>query len=125
MNPLKLHVAYREALAAFEGLRKLGFRSDDIYFSVGAQLSEGWQVAIVLLTQDKRFNIVTGLVDDDPSRIQDTWMRVATAISEGRVKQSRLNRIWRESMVYGSRQDFVASLLAKGFTLPKAAQHLN
>ncbi len=130
MNPFELDKGYREALGAFEGFRKLGFSSDDIYFTVGGQApashpeGPGRQVVIVLKAQGKRFNIVVGFVADDADSIERTWVEFATAVNDGQVSQEHLDRLWQESMIHNDAAGFLIALVGKGFTLPRTAAKL-
>ena len=126
MNPFELPKPYREALGVHEGLRKLGFASADIYFGVGGKTAVGaaHQVVIALNTQGKSFIVVVGFLNDAADNIERTWIELATAVSDGQVSQKHLDRIWQESMIHDDCVGFVASIVGKGFTLPRAAEQL-
>ncbi|MDD5008554.1 MAG: hypothetical protein PHC68_09200 [Syntrophorhabdaceae bacterium] len=116
---------YRECLAFFEALRRLGFSSDDIYFMVAGAETPKKQLTIVLRTQSKEFVIIAGELSEDPDKIRETWIELANKLSSGQIDQEELNSSWRQSAARQHAGMFVASILAKGISIPANARKLN
>lgn len=126
MNPFKYDKAYQEALGVFEGFRKLGFVSDDLYITVNGPLRDvpfdfmvgKLQLLLTLRTQGKFFHVDCGLVNDTPENAAWKWEKLGRAVNEGRVSQEHLDKIWQASQAHQDPEGFVMSLKAKGFLLP-------
>ena len=125
MNLSSYHEAYRESLAVFEALRKLGFDSKDIFFLVAeTPTGELKQVAIVLRAQEKEFTAVTGILKGTVEEIQRTWAELAELLSTGKIPQDQLDKSWQKSMVFLHKTEFVLALTRKRFRFPCAAKKL-
>jgi hypothetical protein len=117
-----IHPAMREALGAFEVLRRFGFESDDIFFHQNAEEVPGREpkgmMFVVLKTQGKDFSIRVGVVDLPYEVWIEEWTAVATAAAEKRIVG--VDRIVDESL---ARSEMVGLLLAihgKGIRVPVA-----
>lgn len=129
VNFSELESAYKECLGAFEGLRQLGFAAADIYFmaNTATKPKKGHkrapslvQVGIELHAQGKEFTIVTGMLHGTSDAICRRWSEIAEAMNTTpRTEMDDLDRIWQESMASKEFTVLAASLLQKGFVLPK------
>ena len=92
----EIHPAMREALGAFEVLRRFGFKSEDIFFHQNADEPPGPEpfgmMFVVLKTRGKSFSIRVGVVDLPYAAWADGWKAVATAALEERIEQNRPHR---------------------------------
>lgn len=109
----------RQFLGAFEALRRIGFRSDDIYcmFSGSLELRGGLGCYAVLRTQGLEFSMLSGPVESEQSG-RDEYTRVSAAVSSRQVPQADLDRIWQESDACVRKADLLMALVVKGFRLP-------
>ena len=115
---------YVEAFGIHEALRKFGFRSDDIFFSIGISANFGGRcMHIILKTQGKQFIMTVCKIDDDVTdeQVYNRWSEVATLMSSHMISQDEANRMWQQSQMGKNQDDFEALALAiqaKGFFLP-------
>ena len=101
-----------------EAFRKMGFRPEDLYCEIAMSALSGVLSCFVSLkAQGKRFSLEVGPIRD-PDAFEREYKRVAKAINAGEVSQEDLDRIWQESEPFQRRVDFVAAVIAKGFTPP-------
>lgn len=112
----------RSFFGVWEGLRKLGFASEDLFLTVSGNPSKpGVPFCFCALhTQDKSFTVCCGQIDDESEFVAE-YVRVAEEINNGGVSQDDLKRIWQESEVHQHPTDFSAALLLKGLKIPKMA----
>src|SRR5262249_26638109 len=110
----------RSFLGCWEGFRKLGFSSDDLYclVSKSVELQGGLGVYVHLKTQGKECNIYVGPVANS-AEFHNQFKDVVQAVNSGEVTPEDLDRIWVESEVYQRRIEFVIMLEKKGFLIPK------
>src|SRR5271170_3263517 len=74
----ELPLVIKEALACHEGLRRLGFKADDIYII----LTEGW-LLVSLRAQEKEFNIELGEIDIKEEIFPGFWGQVVERYNSG------------------------------------------
>ena len=105
-------------LATFEALRRLGFASDDIYYTMTPP-SQGDFFVIILKTQSKQFVVTVGETDRDT--FVERW------IDAGRwwnnASSAEMDFVWQR---WRPPEEIVLALLARGFVFPKSElpQHL-
>ena len=123
----EIHPAMREALGAFETLRRFGFESDDIFFHQNGNERPGPEprgmMFVVLMTQSKQFSIRVGVVDVSYETWKSSWEAVATAASEKRIEE--VDRIVNESEAFREKVRLMVALQAKGIRVPVAQGHLS
>jgi hypothetical protein len=109
----------RSFVGGWEAFRKLGFRSRDIYLTVGKSFALKGKLAafVALRTQGKEFNLEVGPVAS-VAEAHAEYEVVAAAISAGLVPQADLDRMWQESECHQRAADFVIAVHQKGFELP-------
>lgn len=113
----EINPAFREAIGVFEGLRKLGFQSKDIYYFVGGKEDDKWQFVVKLLVNQKQFLAITGLVEGEPTDIREKWRNIIQNFDE--ISQGDLDKIWQECRVFNNAAAFVLSILNCGIIIPK------
>jgi hypothetical protein len=119
----EIHPAMRAAIAVFEMLRRLGFKSDDIYFHRNETehptgLEPAGMMFVVLQTQGKEFSVRVGVVDGPNEAWAVTWKRVATAFRDGKVSAKDRSRVLVESEAYQEWRGLVAALRHKTIHVP-------
>lgn len=123
----EIHPVMRAALGTFEVLRRLGFKSDDIFFHQNGDEAPGPEprrmMFVVLKTQGKDFTIRVGVVDTTYDVWVSTWKTVATAALEKRVEE--IDRIVEESEAFRSKVQLMVAIQAKGILVPVAARYLS
>lgn len=124
--------AYREALAVWEALRRLGFAADDLFFQSGkpapdlvpSVIPAGLDlVRVVLRTDGQQFVVDVGTLaqGQEADSFETTMRSFMVAINEGVISPDELNRIWRESDIGSSVERFATLTLVlqqKGFLCP-------
>lgn len=117
-----VHPAMREALGAFEVLRRFGFKSDDIFFHQNMDEEPGPEprgmMFVVLKTQGKIFSIRVGVVDLPYVEWMLTWQAVAAAALERRIEQ--VDRMVEESEAARLEVRLMMAIQAKGILVPVA-----
>jgi hypothetical protein len=124
-DPYAQHQAYREALAVHEGLRRLGFPSDNISVSFGPSDPHGPDVFHVVLHMQglPEFTIPVGqLKGVEEKLVYETWIALTTAVVDGTTSDDVLARIWADSRVARSLLSLTASLIVKGLIPPVFAE---
>lgn len=127
----EIHPAMRAALGTFEMLRRLGFKSADIFFHQNANeptnpLEPRGMMFVVLKTQGKEFTIRVGLVESTYEAWVDEWQAVVAAALEHRIEEA--DRIVEESEAFRRKVDFLLAIRAKGIripSIPSANRHLS
>jgi hypothetical protein len=125
VNLFQYDKAYREALAAFEALRKLGFSPEDIFFLTSGADEETKHISVVLLTQGKEFVITTGTIRGSVEEIEKTWKELAGLLASGKIPKNQLDTSWRKSMAHTHAYEFMLAILKKGIQLPSMLKTLN
>lgn len=130
--------AYREALAVFEALRRLGFDADDIFFQCGLPAPElvpsvvpaGLNIVrVILRTTGQEFVVDVGLLrqGEVADAFEETMRGFMVAIVEGRLTPDELQRVWKESDIGASVEKFATLTLLlqqKGFLVPALLDHV-
>jgi hypothetical protein len=115
----------RYVLGCFEGMRRVGFRSEDIYCEPARSpgLPDGQLTVFALLkTQGKEFRIECGSwPDSDVAGLEEHWRATCAAVNSGELSQTDLDRIWQEGPVYRQAVEFMLALDAKGIRPPESA----
>jgi hypothetical protein len=123
----EIHPAMREALGAFEMLRRFGFKSDDIFFHQNADDLQGPEpkgmMFVVLKTKGKDFTIRVGVVDSTYEAWADAWKAVATAALEKRIPEA--DRIVEESEAFRYKVQLMMAIQNKGIVVPLTQRHLS
>jgi hypothetical protein len=124
----EIHPAMREALGAFEMLRRFGFASADIFFHQNAAEPPGGpeprgMMFVVLQTQGKEFSARVGAVDMPYEVWKSTWEAVVTAANENRVEE--VDRIVTESEAFRLKIPLMLAIQAKGIRVPAMGKHLS
>jgi hypothetical protein len=124
----EIHPAMREALGAFEMLRRFGFASADIFFHQNAAEPPGGpeprgMMFVILKTQGNDFSIRVGIVDMSYEAWKGAWEAVATAASEKRVEEA--DRIVTESEAFRLKVPLMMAIQAKGIRVPVTGRHLS
>lgn len=126
MNLTKLPRSYRETLAIFEALCRLGFDPDDIYFRAGPYEPLPLHAVIqVILNRpgSPKFVIDAGFIShDEMRRFNVKFENVIRIMNLGttRVKQWR-KTIWEKSLIGGNISHFIKltdALASKGIPCP-------
>jgi hypothetical protein len=112
----------RGFLGAFEALRRLGFKSEDIYADVCMSARTLQRSCFAALrTQGKEFLLEIGPLEMSYEQFHEEYLRVASRESIGQILEEDLNRIYTESEAFQRRVDLVTAILLKGFVLPHGA----
>jgi hypothetical protein len=104
---------YQECLGIFEAFRKLGYKSDDIYF-VSAIGGDHITVYIMLKAEGKEFTCVVGPMEGSREEIEKGWVHASNWWNT--TTDSNRREVWLNSGVYKHKFDFLMALHAKGFT---------
>ena len=111
LNALDADVS--ELLCVFEAFRRLGFRSDDIFF---AHDDEG-QIGIVLRwAHGKGFTVYVGETKLSHGAFREHWTAAADAWNTG--SDDMLERLWERSKIREKCGPPVAALMKKGVRIP-------
>lgn len=118
-------VPLRECLAVFEALRRCGFSSDDIYFVRAIARDTGRiNLAVQLQAQGRVYTVTCGELPLPTDELKaafnaaSAWWNgpdAGTTDPNGPWRQ-----LWEASNVYKNSVEFLAALIAKGFTLPRS-----
>jgi hypothetical protein len=124
----EIHPAMRQAIGAFETLRRFGFVSDDIFFHQNAAEPPGGpeprgMMFVVLMTQGKQFSIRVGVVDVPYEAWKSAWEAVATAARDRHVEE--VDRIVNESEASIHKVRLMMAIQAKGIRVPVMQGHLS
>lgn len=112
-------VPMRECLATFEALRRCGFSSDNIYFTLAINFhTRRPHLAIQLQAQARTFTVNCGELDAEGDELRDLWQASAKWWN-GEATEELRKQLWEASHVYENKVDFLAGLLGNGFRLPK------
>ena len=109
---------FREALAAGEAYRRLGFRPDDIYLVAKPLGPSGClhAVELQLITQGKRFALECGTIGKPNEWLQQRW---AEAVDYWNTAPEPVrSKIYAESRAREASLRIVLTLRSNGFVLP-------
>ncbi|MDA4133940.1 MAG: hypothetical protein OK454_12585 [Thaumarchaeota archaeon] len=119
LNYDTLSLVMKRFIGVFEGLRKLGFKADDIYLSISPSAAhKGAPYAFCQLrAQGKFYSAILGpSKEKDWGALQQEYKEVSTNMTS--IPQKDLDRIWQESPCHNQASEFAASLLFMGFKFP-------
>jgi len=116
----------RRFLGGWQGFRKLGFASDDLYCSVQNSVRLGGRLGCfcILKTQGKQFALECGPIESE-KKTADEYERVTHAILAGEIPQEDLDRIWHASEVFQRFEAFAEAIVSKGIEIPNATDDVN
>lgn len=115
---MNLHSAIRETLAAHEGLRMLGFESEDIYVMIQQHPESKLLVSTVILkTQGQEFYITTGIWDLPEDEFIPAWEEAVHAWNNTLTKPE-MDEIWYGSAVQQQPVQLTVALHQKGIVSP-------
>ncbi len=107
--------AYREAVAVHEAFRRLGFKSEDLYF----RMANVNQVFIQWLGKNnENFSVVCGEVDGDKEHVFQLWTDLVKSIVSGDFPEESLQQIFNESHIFKNSVGFLTALHRKGIDVP-------
>ena len=110
------YAAFKEALAAFEAFRRLGFSSDNISFVVKPEEAKSF-IYMRLYEQDKDFIYGCGILPYKPEVIQAMWQAVGSLWNKHMTLQQR-KAIYDKSLVRKQGVQLLIRLQEKGFKVP-------
>lgn len=109
-----------ECLGWFEGFRRLGFSSDDVYF--GCDVDEGRAITIcmILRAQGKEFASIIGKAPPEftPELLAKEWERVANRWNDTTVPEAERQRIYEQSFPRTSSLRFLSLVKEAGIKIP-------
>lgn len=121
MNIDSIPRMYREAWAAYEAFRKLGFKNDDIYPMISNSITHGKDVFhIVLEAQGKQFIFTIGKIDRPAEEVNEYWNKLIEAVCDMTLSDDTLHRMWKESF-FGDKNNckkLLIKISQKGFIIP-------
>lgn len=121
----------REAWAAWEMLRKLGFKAEDIFWvfvpTANAIPRPGIALNIVLRTQDKELAITCShrLSEGESRRLERSSRTFQETLSLDKFDEADLRTALEASYVWKNQAGLIAQLISKGFSLPYANAKMN
>jgi hypothetical protein len=118
----QIHPILRGVIGVFEGMRKVGFVSDDIFVEVNRHpdlAEDELMVFVALKTQGREFLVSVGpwpcdKVDD----LHAQWIVLCEAMNKNDVVQADMDRIWQESLVFRDKVGFATAIAMKGIAAP-------
>jgi hypothetical protein len=108
-----IHPTFKTALALFNALRGLGFKSDDIWF-----VSTPKDFIVEIHQGDKEYGIRAGSIDMSQEQCEERWRQISTAVSAGKYSQQSMDKLWEESHVMGNLTKLVFDLVNGGVRIP-------
>jgi hypothetical protein len=116
----------RRFLGAWEGFRKLGFSSTDIFCSVERSARFGGRLSCfcVLKVQGRQFVFECGPVASE-QEAGDEYLRVTKAVLAHELPQEDMDRIWNASEACQRFDELAEAILSKGIEIPNADDKLN
>lgn len=109
-----LPLPYREALACHEGLRRLGFKPDDIYMML-----VGKDLFVSLRVQELEFNIELGSIEKTLEEFPAYWGGIADRFNT--CPEEEAAEIWESSFFKKSFERIAGLIKQKGILIPKLA----
>lgn len=120
-----------EAWATWETLRKLDFKSDDIFW-VFERVENviprpGMALNIVLKTQDKVMTITCShrLSEGEARRLQKHTAKFQGLLADGKFDETEMNEVLHASFIWKNKADLLFALGAKGFEFPFKLNQMN
>ena len=110
----ELPLVFKEALACHEGLRRLGFKPEEIYII----LTEGW-LLVSLRAQEKEFNIELGETDVNEDEFPRFWGQVVERYNSGPIEE--VTSLWDASYIKKHFEEVAVMIRRKGILLPSLA----
>jgi len=115
---MEFQEAIKEALAAQEGLRKMGFSSDDIYVRPQAVRERFVAIHMFLEVQGIEFNILVDVFDGCAAEFTDQWKKAAHWWNNVGTDE-QLDEVWKNSTMFRSGAEALAAQLRKrGIMIP-------
>jgi hypothetical protein len=110
----------RGFLGAWQGFRKIGFKSSELYYTIARSVLAGGAVScfVTLRAQRKIFNLEVGPIESEDA-FEKEWGLVRKALEKRDIPDPDLERIWAESLPFRKAADFIIALTNKGFKIPK------
>ena len=119
---MEFQSAIKEALAAREGLRKLGFSADDIYVRPQSMRKGLVMVHIFLDIKGEEFNILIDAFDGCPKEFEDQW-RAAAEWWNNKATDRELMEIWDNSrMARCGAEPILVQLRKRGIVVPALSE---
>jgi len=117
---------YRDALACFEALRRLGFDADEIFFGFDMVDEAPDMVHMQLQTQGKKFTVtVAQLPGASRHKVARTWKTLAKLMNELPPRSPEwYEHVWNQHLLGSSLEYFAmftAGIQAKGIIVPELA----
>jgi len=113
MNPFSLPRTYREALGCFELFRLMGYAADYIFFQFSEIADGECLMQVCLLAPDVNFIIDAGRLRGRKDALEKQWVDLAEAVSEGRVTQNDLGKVWSQSFARKQYSEIAVAVMAK------------
>lgn len=117
-KPLRVFMGY------WEGLRKVGFSSSDIFFHISehplpTRKNEKW-IFCSLIQGEKKLAIECGKLLVTEEQAFDEYRSMSDKMNTGQINQMTLDRIWQESRAHKRAFEFVTFLAANGFIVDES-----
>lgn len=108
----------RGFLGAWQGFRKVGFKSSELYCTIARSVLAGGAVScfVTLRAQRKIFNLEVGPIESEDA-FEKEWTLVCEALQKESIPEADLERIWTESLPFRKAAEFVIALTQKGFKI--------
>jgi hypothetical protein len=112
----------QQFLGNWEGFRKFGFASDDLFCMTSASVELGGKLGLycLLKTQGKEFIVFCGQAIGNEQETREQYKRCCEAMLTGKVAQEDMDRLWQASMIHQDPLGFALALTRKGITPPKS-----
>ena len=114
----ELHPIWREALACYESLRRVGFCSDDIFL---CRHDDG---RMMMFVQSARYGLVVNLAEGDPAELgalpldelAGEWRAAAQLWNEASADETQ--ELYASSLIRLQSTKMVVDLVSHGITMP-------
>ena len=118
----EIHPAMRNAIGAFDVLRRLGFPSEQIHWHQNAGEPPGLEpvgmMFVVLQSPEGEFAIRVGVVDVPYAEWRETWKRVAQALLDQQIPPEDFDRMLQESESFKRSTALALAIEQKGIPVP-------